>query len=200
METALRQTRAGRDAYFAELTKGLRERKHEAEVKAQQVRLDIAKAKRRDDLQTIVAPARGTVQQLTVHSPGTVVGAGQALLTVVPFDQRIRAEVTLENRDVGFVAVGQPVAIKVEAFTFTKYGILHGTVVAVGRDAIPDEKRGAVFPVVIEIDNGIEVEGGRLALTPGMNVTAEIATGKRRLIEFLIAPVHRKLQESFHER
>ena len=90
---------------------------------------------------TLEAPVDGTVQQLNVHTVGGVVTPAQPLLTLVPVDQSVEVEVMLENKDVGFVHLGQSVTVKVETYAFTKYGSLPGEVMSISRDAIEDEKR-----------------------------------------------------------
>jgi len=68
-------------------------------------------------------------------------------------------------------------------------------------DAVNDEKRGAIFPATLSLSqNSIAVDGKRISLSPGMNVTAEIKTGKRRVIEYLLSPVQTAVSESLGER
>ena len=95
----------------------------------------LAKALRRVELQTLRAPISGTVQQMHIANIGAVVTPAQQLLSVVPNDDRVEVEAVLENRDVGFVSAGQRVELKVDAFPFTRYGLLSGTVLSVDRDA-----------------------------------------------------------------
>ena len=82
----------------------------------------------------LTAPISGTLQQLAVHTVGGVVTPAQALLTVVPDNAPVLIEAEVENRDIGFVHAGQDVAVKVQTFDFTRYGLLHGRVVDVSRD------------------------------------------------------------------
>ncbi|MFG1477011.1 HlyD family efflux transporter periplasmic adaptor subunit, partial [Xanthobacter agilis] len=81
-------------------------------------------------------PVDGTVQQLAVHTIGGVVTPAQQLMVIVPRDGRLEIEAELMNRDVGFVHAGQEAEVKVEAFTYTRYGLLHGVVESVSRDAV----------------------------------------------------------------
>ena len=68
-------------------------------------------------------------------------------------------------------------------------------------DAVNDEKRGAIFPVTLALDKtSLDVDGKTIKLSPGMNLTAEIKTGQRRIIEFLLSPVQRATSESLRER
>ncbi len=107
----------------------------------------------------------------------------------------------LENKDVGFVHVGQDVTVKVETFTFTKYGTIEGEVVSVSRDAIEDEKRGLLYSSKIRLkQNHLLVDGKQFELTPGMAVTAEVKTDKRFIIEYFLSPLKQHMSESLQER
>ena len=107
----------------------------------------------------------------------------------------------LENKDIGFVRPGQAVTLKVETFTFTRYGTVDGEVVSISNDAIEDEKRGRVYSSRIRLNSdSLLVKGQRVALTPGMSVTAEIKTDFRRVIDFFLSPLQQHINESLRER
>lgn len=111
------------------------------------------------------------------------------------------AEVTLENKDVGFVNLGQAAEIKLETFPYTRYGTVPAKVSNITADAVNDEKRGAIFPATLLLSaNAIDVDGKQIKLAPGMNLTAEIKTGHRRVVEYLISPVQAYAKESLRER
>ena len=191
-----------------------------ADAKAAGLAQDVVKASERSRLQLLESPVDGTVQQLAVHTIGGVVTPAQALLEVVPLDSRLEVEAMISNRDVGFVRAGQPAEIKVDTFSFTKYGLLHGTVTDVSADSIDrnkpptsDKKTPAsdsaseppghelVYAAHLTLDRtSMEVEGKEVPLTPGMAVTAEIKTGAQRVITYLLSPLLRYKQESLHER
>lgn len=173
----------------------------QADQKVASLKQDFAKAEYQDDLTTLEAPVDGTVQQLNVHTVGGVVTPAQPLLTIVPSGQPIEVEATLENKDVGFVHKGQPVTVKIETYTFTKYGVIDGEVISISSDAIEDEKRGLVYTVKIRLKNSsLLVDGARLNLEPGMGVTAEIKTDRRRVIEYFLSPLQAHFNESVRER
>jgi hemolysin D len=123
------------------------------------------------------------------------------LLVLVPDDAEVTAEVMMENKDVGFVRPGQEASIKLETFPYTRYGTVQASVQSITADAVQDEKRGAIFPASLLFhQSAINVDGKRIKLAPGMNLTAEIKTGKRRVIDYLLSPVQQHLGESLHER
>ena len=200
-QAALHEAQQARAAYLAETRRALGERQAQADLKRHQSEQELAKATQRAQLATLTAPVAGTVQQLALHTEGGVVTEAQALMVIVPDAASVSAEVTLENKDIGFVAPGQEVAIKLETFPFTRYGTVNASVDKVTQDAVNDEKRGAIFPAMLKLhQTTIDVDGKQIKLAPGMNVTAEIKTGKRRVIEYLLSPIEKAGRESLRER
>jgi hemolysin D len=93
------------------------------------------------------------------------------------------------------------VRVKLEAFPFTRYGVVEGQLTFLSRDAIQDENQGLVFPARVELSQfAINVDGRAQALSAGLAVTAEIKTGRRRIIEFLLSPLQRRIEEAGRER
>jgi len=183
------------------------------------------KARRQLELLTILTPVSGTIQASAVTTPGQVISAGSELMRVVPDDSVLEIEAYLPNVDIGFVSIGQVTAIKIEAFPFTRYGILQGSVTHVARDAIPEpdaqqsEQQAAaelraivpvsnaqrvqnlVFPITIApATYEIVADGRSVPLRPGMAVTVEIKTGKRRILEYLFSPLAEIAAGAMHER
>lgn len=200
-QAALAESRNARAAYLAETQRLLSERHADAELKRQQLLQERSKAEQRRRLTQLTAPVAGTVQQVAVHTEGGVVTPAQPLMVIVPRDAEVTAEVTLDNKDIGFVRAGQPAEVKLETFAYTRYGTVPATVRNVTADAVTDEKRGAVFAVTLALGHeSIDIDGRAVRLAPGMNLTAEIKTGRRRVIEYLLSPVQRHATESLKER
>ncbi|WP_448102670.1 HlyD family type I secretion periplasmic adaptor subunit [Luteibacter jiangsuensis] len=177
------------------------DQQRQADENAAQYRQDLASAVQRKKQLTLVAPVDGTAQQLAVHTVGGVVTPGQALLAVVPDDDPLEVEAMIVNQDIGFVRAGQRVTVKIESFPYTRYGYLEGTVQSVSNDAAQDEKLGLVFPARVRLERtSLNIDGVEVALTPGMNVTAEIRTGRRRLIDYLLSPLREHVSEAGRER
>jgi hemolysin D len=192
-----------------------------AEQKAAGLAQDVIKADERSKLQVLTSPVDGTVQQLAIHTVGGVVTPAQQLLAVVPADSHLEIEAMVSNRDVGFIHPGQEAEIKVDTFSFTKYGLLRGTVLDVSADSIAQSKSpgapGAsaqgsdtssepkgeelVYAAHVSLDRThMEVDGREVSLAPGMAVTVEIKTGSRHVISYLLSPLLRFRQESLRER
>lgn len=215
-KAAIAQAEQALAAWKADTLKTLNERHAKADLQARQAQAEGAKASQRERLTTLTAPVDGTVQQLAIHTTGGVVTPAQVLLVVVPEQAQVTADVTLENKDVGFVNLGQAAEIKLETFPYTRYGTVSAKVTTITADAVmqdpgrsqPDKDGktvpapgGAVFPATLTLaQNTIDVDGKPIRLAPGMNVTAEIKTGKRRVIEYLLSPVQSYAKESLRER
>ncbi len=161
-----------------------------AESDARLRKEELTKATKRGSLQRLVSPVDGTVTQLAVHTVGGVVEAAKPIMVIVPARGKLVAEVMIANKDVGFVRAGQPVALKVEAFSFTRYGAVPGRLEQISSDAVQDEKRGLIYTARVTLDRATIVRDGRaIPLTPGMAVTADIRTGRRSLGSYLQSPI-----------
>lgn len=180
-----------------QITDGLRQ----ASDQAGQYSEDAGKSNRRNQLMRLTAPVAGTVQQLAIHTVGGVVTPAQPLLAIVPEGETLEVEALVENKDIGFVRAGQEAVIKIESFPYTRYGYLTGKVVSVSHDAIQDEKRGLVYQAKVRMDaHRLNVEGTWVNLSAGMAVSAEIKTGKRRVITYLLSPLQQHSGEALRER
>lgn len=164
---------------------------------------EFVKAAYKEAYQVLVSPIAGTVQQLAVHTVGGVVNPGQGLMTVVPKEGGIEVEAQILNKDVGFLRVGMPVTVKLDAFEFTKYGALEGVVQWIGADAVKDEKLGTYYPVRVVLKTTelpIEVNGKHPEIRIGMAVTADISIGQRKAYEYFLGPLLKYKNESLRER
>jgi len=194
---AERQQLASLDAEFR---RQLADQRQQAQQQLEQTHEERLKARQRHQLTQLSAPVAGVVQQLATHTIGGVVSSAQPLLVIVP-DNTLEVQVSIDNQDVGFVATGQDVAVKVEAFPYTRYGFLEGRVAYLSQDALDDEKQGLVFRAHIQLPRDqIRVDQQWIRLSPGMAVSAEIKTGKRRVLEYFLSPVVEHLNEGLRER
>jgi len=195
------ETEQTKAAYRAETQRQLADRYAQASTKRIQLSADSSKADQRQKQTQLISPVDGTVQQLAIHTTGGVVTSAQQLMVVVPDATQVTAEVAIANQDIGFVNASQAAEIKLETFSFTKYGTVKATVDNVSADAVTDEKRGSFYPAILTLEKkDMLIDGKQIPISPGMNVTAEIKTGKRRIIEFLLSPVQKMGSESLRER
>lgn len=172
-----------------------------AEADTRLRREELVKARQRSRLQVLTSPVDGTIAQLAVHTVGGVVEPAKPIMVVVPAGGELVAQVRILNKDVGFVRAGQQVAVKLEAFPFTRYGTLQGRVERIGSDAVEDEKLGLVYPAVVVLNDArVTVDGKPVPVTPGMMATADIRTGRRSLLSYLLSPIEEATQEAGRER
>ena len=197
----------------------------EASRKADEAREALAKAAARLARTRLTAPIDGVVQQTAVTTVGQVVTTGQQLAVITPAGGKLQVEALVPNLDIGFVKLGQDVVVKVDAFPFTRFGVLHGKVVKIASGAIDeqDAKRALanaaasanvsqmapapgtpenfVFPVTVALDEStMKIGDSVVPMTPGMTVTIEIKTDSRRVIEYLLSPLAKIGSEAARER
>lgn len=228
-QSRLREAEAGtatlaqaRSKAEAEFRRTLYDDLSKAEQRAAGFAQDMIKAEQKAKLQILTAPVDGVVQQLAVHTIGGVVTPAQTLAAVVSLNPDFEIEALVSNRDIGFVVPGQTVAIKIDTFNFTRYGLLNGRVLSISRDAIIRDRRedgardqsgGAemassepkgqelIYAARVSLERtSMEVEGRTVQLSPGMAVTVEIRTASRRIISYLLSPLMRYNQEILRER
>lgn len=172
---------------------------------------DRSKHSVRQELMELRAPQDGIVKDFATHTVGSVLSPGTVLMTLVPVGGGVQAEVWINHDDIGFVRERQPAQVKLAAYPFQKYGMLQGAVQRVSPDASDagdgrGERRAGDAPagyrtlVSVDTPHLDSAEGGRLALQPGMLVTAEIHLGTRSVLEYLLSPVQRAVHEAARER
>lgn len=189
-----------RRAAYQELVETLPKRDGTAE--------ELKKAELRRQLIVLNAPADAVVLDIANRTVGSVVREAETLFVLVPRDEALRAEVNVEGRDIGQVAVGQVVRVKFEAFPFQKYGTATGEVGVISQDSFsPEAKAEGVrrssapyYRVLIDLrDTHLRLPSERVQLMPGMAVTAEMKVGQRTVISYFLYPLLRGLDESIRE-
>lgn len=189
----------------------------EAMGQFEKIRQELAKQQHRHDLLELKAPQDGVVKDLATHTAGTVVTPGTIMMTLVPRDEPLQAEVWVSTEDIGFVRPRQQAKLKLSAFTFQKYGMVDGIVDQVSADAsenmgqakmgeqgiVPTTKASTQlhYRTLVTLSNQqLIADGNKHKLTPGMQVTAEIKLGTRSVLEYLFSPVTKAFQEAGRER
>ena len=218
----LKSTIAQSERKIAQVTSSYRQQLQKERVDTmteyEKLRQAWIKQQRHNELMELKATQDGFVKDLATHTPGTVVSPGTVLLTLVPANEALQAEVWLSNEDVGFVREGQPVKVKLAAYPFQKYGMAEGTVSFVSPDASdrqgdgangntapPDPTRGGqgmlYYRSVVTLKRqDLEADNAHLHLSPGMAVSAEIKIADRTILEYLLSPVQKAFHEAGRER
>ena len=149
----------------------------------------------------IRAPVRGIVQTMNIHTIGGVVAPGETIIEIVPINDELVAEVRLSPRDIGHIAPGQPAKVKFTTYDFARYGSVDGILKSVSATTIFDDEGQPYYKAIVELNQShIGPDSGRNPITPGMTLTAEILTDDRSLLQYLLKPVYRGVNEGFRER
>lgn len=185
----------------------------ETEAQHQKLQQEWAKIEHKSSLLELKAPQAGIIKDLATHTRGTVVSPGTVLMSLVPRDEPLQAEVLVKNEDVGFVYPNQKAKVKLAAYPFQKYGMIEGSVIHIGADANdavqPGQGKGNVpksallptYKALVKLDfQAIAMDGEKLRLAPGMQVVAEIHQGRRTVMEYLLSPVQKVFHEAGRER
>ena len=212
-QASLDQAQKRRAQITAEYLRQLQAERAEALRQLDRADQESAKQEHRQALLELKAPQAGIVKDLATHTVGAVAAPGTVLLTLVPKEEPLHAEVWVSNEDIGFVRPRQPVKVKLSAFSFQKYGMVDGIVEQVSADATdtaaengkpeshaqPDSR--LAYKVLVSLPRqSLSAEGQNYALAPGMRVLAEIRLGTRTVLDYLLSPIQGAFQAAARER
>lgn len=166
-----------------------------------QVREALAKLDDRVKRLEVRAPVRGIVKGLQASTVGGVLAPGATITEIVPLDKELIVETKITTRDVGHMRVGQPVTVKITSFDYGRYGGITGELTSISATTFMNEKEEPYYKGTISLDRsyvGYDPENNRIM--PGMTVQADVTTGKKTLLQYLLKPVYSSMNESFRER
>ncbi len=150
----------------------------------------LAQAKNKFKQRFLYAPVSGIISTLNVHNTGEVVQTGQTIAEMTPNQAPLVLEVSLPNREAGFVKTGMPVQVKFDAFPYQNYGIVSGKVVSISPDAKTDERLGVFYRVEVSIDrDSVTANNQTWKLKAGQTASAEIVIRQRSVADILLAPL-----------
>lgn len=197
----IEQVKATREKAMADFESQQLTRIRETRSNIDELQFKLSAESQRDEYRKLIAPVSGFVDQLTVHTLGGVVQPGEVVMNIVPDLEKKEIEAYVLNKDIGFIEVGDPVEIKLEAFPFTRYGVLDGRLTKISNDAVAQEGLGLVYKVNALIEtNQKAIEESGIVVGAGMNTTIEIQSDRRRVISYFISPVLRYKDEAIRER
>ena len=193
-----------------------RQNKFRAEANSELTRLEgeLAQAKEnvggREDVMrrtTVRAPVRGTVKNIRITTIGGVIQQGADIMEIVPLEDQLLVEAKIKPSDVAFLRPGLPATVKISAYDYSIYGGLKGTVEYVSPDTLKDDEKSRAgrpdatyYRLVVRTDKAALAAGGKeYPIIPGMIATAEVRTGEKTILSYLLKPVL-KAREAFRER
>lgn len=226
-EAALEELKSQRFKSLSQFIADNQSKLADAARKADETTQQLNKARAKLGRTRLTSPIEGTVQQLAITTIGQIVTTGQQLMMITPETGALEVETFINNTDIGFVRLGQEATVKIDAFPFTRFGSLHGTVTKIAADAIDEQeaRRGQanvtslsnsqnvnpsggagqpqsfVFPVTLSLNESeIKIGNVIVPIKPGMTATAEILTDRRRIIDYLLSPIGKVASEAMKER
>lgn len=200
-------TISSKNAFIQEWRNAVSEKLVETDRELSANKQQYEKNKMRVESLQLRAPCEAVVHEIASFAEGSAVREAEALITLIPLDGTLELEAEIRPQDIGKVSVGSEVRIKLNAYPFQKYGTLDGRVRNISADTFTQQGRGAMDPMqsasfyrtLISVSGQLHNTPERFRLIPGMEVTAEIKTGRRRIIEYLIYPLIKALDETARE-
>jgi RND family efflux transporter MFP subunit len=166
----------------------------DATQKLREIKLELSKT-------IIKAPAAGFVHGLRTHTVGGVIAPGQLIMEIVPKEQQLVAQVRIHPRDIGHIKSGQQATLKFDTYDYSRYGGMEAELSEISPNTFSDEKNGLYFQgTIILSKTHISSQTGFLPITTGMTLTADIRTGEKTVMEYLLRPVFTSVQAALRER
>ncbi len=144
------------------------------------------------------APVSGTVQRVLYNTTGGVIGQGDAVVEIVPADDRLLVEAKIAPRDIAFLRPGLPAMIKLHAYDFSIYGGIPARVQHISADTITDKRDNTYYLVRAITDE--KALSDALSVMPGMTAQLDIITGERTVLSYLLKPILRAKANALGER
>lgn len=161
----------------------------------------MARLQDRAERTVLRAPSAGILRGLSVHRTGSVVQPGALIAEILPQDATLVVDARITPRDIGFVTLGQPVHVKVQSFDYARFGTVTGTVERISAGAFLDEQREPHYRIRVALDRAhVGADPQRARLVPGMTVQAEITTGRKTVMQYLLKPLYAATATAFRER
>ena len=149
----------------------------------------------------VVSPVRGTVKDMKINTVGGVIQPGQDIMEIVPLDDSLIVEARVRPADIAYLRPNQKAVIKVSAYDFSIYGGLTAKLVRISADTIKDEQGESFYHVyLLTEENSLRHRGETLPIIPGMTVTAEILTGEKSVLDYLLKPILKAKDSALRER
>lgn len=174
-----------------------------SQVAAEKAELDQQLTKHTDRVARlkITAPVSGIIQNLVPTTSGEVVKAGELIAEIVPVDDQVVAEVRIEPRDIGHIEIGHPVEVTLTTYDPNVYGVVDGSIKRLSATTFQTENGEPYYKGFVSFTkNHVQGSGQKHAILPGMVVQANIITGEKSLVRYMLKPVYRSLDAAFTER
>lgn len=148
----------------------------------------------------IRAPVHGLVKGITVNTVGAVIQPGQTVMEIVPVDEQLEVTVKISPQDIGHLEIGQPVQVKFSTFDFSRYGSVRGTLDYISATTFSGEKGERYYQGRVLLERNYVGANPHNIIMPGMTVMADVITGEKTILQYLLKPIHLSLRTAFTER
>lgn len=197
----LREAKSALEGAKAERLQRFSEERAKISAELAELEEQLGKHTDRVDRLVVKSPIRGIVQELAQKTPGEVVKPGELVARIIPMDSSVIAEVRVDPKDVGHVRKDDVVEVKLSTYDPNIFGVLKGKVDVVSASTFKTEEGEPYYKVIVALDQNHIGDGTkRRLIQPGMVVEANIVTGSKSLIKYLLKPVYRSLDVGFSER
>lgn len=170
-------------------------------VEMNTIRETLAAHEDREMRTEVRSPVRGTVKDMKVKTVGAVVQPGEAIMEVVPLEDRLVVEANVRPSDIAFIHPGQEATVKITAYDFSIYGGLEGVVDDISADTITNEEGESFYRVKIVTEETALLNDGKThTIIPGMTASVDILTGKKTVMHYLLKPLTKASQVAMRER
>ena len=198
---AVSEARARLDTLLSDRRQAAHEELGSTSAEQAQVGELLVKLRKRLERVRIHAPVRGIVQDLKFRTVGGVIPPGAVVLSVVPVEDVLQAEVRLSTTDIGHVKVGQPVRVKVLTYDFLRYGTVSGQLFGISASSFVDDKGTPYFKGIVRLSRDhLGAETTHLPVLPGMTVVCDIITDHKTVLQYLARPVVVAFRQGLRER
>ncbi|MDH3661538.1 MAG: HlyD family type I secretion periplasmic adaptor subunit [Alphaproteobacteria bacterium] len=161
----------------------------------------LTEARAQQQRSEVVSPIDGVVKRSRFNTIGGIVRPGDSIMEIVPSEDVLVVEARLSPIDVGHVAIGQSVMVKISTFDYLRYGGLEGKIRHVAADSNADQSGHQYFKVIVEtLKNQLEIDDHSYRIKPGMEALVDVKIGTRSVLSYLIKPVLKLRHEAFRER
>ena len=201
IEADIMQTERQRAEVQSTWLSDLMEQKAKVEVEIFETDQTLVKFQDRVQRLVVRAPVSGIVEGMTINTINAVIAPGEDILKIIPIDDKLIVESRISTDDIGHVTAGQIADVKISSFDPSRFGTVSGTVERVSATSYLDERRNPYFLARIALnENHLGNDPERLRIVPGMTVTADIKTGRKTVLAYLMKPISRGFSNAFRER
>lgn len=196
----LKEVQQRNASFNAKFQAGVRQRILELQSSLTSIVGNIKKKGARKDRLVISAPIRGVVKSLSIRGIGEVVGSGEAVAVIVPLDGPLVAQTRVSASQIGYLELGQDAYVKLTAYDFTRFGWLAARIDGISPSAFNDENTGSYYVVKLALQETSLSRAPNAPILPGMELTADIITGQKTVLQYLLTPLQKSFSSAFGER